>query len=125
MLLQAMARVWRDGQQRKVHIYRLITTVSCNSFLLAENEANRPFSFKLQGSIEEKIFQRQISKQGLNSVVDFDDKQTKENGSVKFSTEELKDLFTVSHNTTCETHDLLMCNCQDNEVGIIIGKEEQ
>ena len=23
-----MARVWRDGQRRKVHIYRLLTTVS-------------------------------------------------------------------------------------------------
>ena len=28
---QAMARVWRDGQPRKVHIYRLITTVSSKS----------------------------------------------------------------------------------------------
>ena len=26
--LQAMARVWRDGQKRKVFIYRLLTTVS-------------------------------------------------------------------------------------------------
>ena len=26
--LQAMARVWRDGQRKQVHIYRLITTVS-------------------------------------------------------------------------------------------------
>jgi len=25
---QAMARVWRDGQKRKVHIYRLLATVS-------------------------------------------------------------------------------------------------
>ena len=36
-----MARVWRDGQKRVVRIYRLLTT----------------------GTIEEKIFQRQISKQ--------------------------------------------------------------
>lgn len=30
--LQAMARIWRDGQGRHVFIYRLLTTVSC-SFL--------------------------------------------------------------------------------------------
>ena len=36
--LQAMARVWRDGQRKVVQIYRLLTT----------------------GTIEEKIFQRQV-----------------------------------------------------------------
>jgi hypothetical protein len=36
--LQAMARVWRDGQTRPVHIYRLL----------------------LAGTIDEKIFQRQV-----------------------------------------------------------------
>ena len=35
--LQAMARVWRDGQRNKVHIYRLLTTVSRNLF---RDEAN-------------------------------------------------------------------------------------
>lgn len=71
--------------------------------------------FITQGTIEEKIFQRQISKQGLNSVVDFDN-QINENGSVKFSTEELKDLFTLCYNTSCETHDLLSCRCGENRV---------
>ncbi|XP_070187722.1 DNA repair and recombination protein RAD54B-like isoform X2 [Littorina saxatilis] len=45
--LQAMARVWRDGQKRQVYIYRLLTT----------------------GSLEEKVYQRQISKQGLSGAV--------------------------------------------------------
>jgi SNF2 family DNA or RNA helicase len=36
-----MARVWRDGQKKEVFIYRLLTT----------------------GTIEEKIFQRQLVKQ--------------------------------------------------------------
>ena len=36
----AMGRVWREGQQKDVFIYRLLTT----------------------GSIEEKIFQRQVPK---------------------------------------------------------------
>ena len=45
--LQAMARVWRDGQKRRVYVYRLATA----------------------GSIEEKIFQRQVTKQGLGGCV--------------------------------------------------------
>jgi len=40
--------VWRDGQKKKCFIYR---------FLAA-------------GSIEEKIFQRQLSKEGMSSIVD-------------------------------------------------------
>ena len=43
--LQAMARVWRDGQKRPCHVYRLVTT----------------------GTIEEKILQRQVTKRGLDS----------------------------------------------------------
>jgi SNF2 family DNA or RNA helicase len=38
---QAMARIWRDGQQRTCHIYRLLST----------------------GLIDEKMFQRQLYKQ--------------------------------------------------------------
>ena len=45
--LQAMARVWRDNQKRKVFIYRYLTT----------------------GTIEEKIFQRQITKSNLSNAV--------------------------------------------------------
>ncbi|KAJ8290984.1 hypothetical protein GJAV_G00019950 [Gymnothorax javanicus] len=44
--IQAMARVWRDGQRKSVHIYRFLTA----------------------GTIEEKIYQRQVSKQGLSPV---------------------------------------------------------
>ena len=43
--MQAMARVWRDGQRRPCHVYRLLTT----------------------GTIEEKILQRQVTKRGLDS----------------------------------------------------------
>ena len=45
--LQAMARVWREGQSRPVFIYRLFTT----------------------GTIEEKILQRQYTKDGLSKQV--------------------------------------------------------
>jgi DNA repair and recombination RAD54-like protein len=44
--LQAAARVWRDGQRKKVYVYR---------FLAA-------------GTLEEKVFQRQLSKKGLQVI---------------------------------------------------------
>jgi len=81
--LQAMARVWRDGQKQHCHVYRLITT----------------------GTIEEKIFQRQVMKRGLDTVGQATHTQS------HFSTEELRDLFTFRDDTECETHDLLQCQC--------------
>ena len=45
--LQAAARVWRDGQRKKVYVYR---------FLAA-------------GTLQEKVFQRQLSKKGLQTIV--------------------------------------------------------
>nr|XP_020007320.1 DNA repair and recombination protein RAD54B [Castor canadensis] len=84
--IQAMSRVWRDGQKYPVHIYRLLTT----------------------GTIEEKIYQRQISKQGLSgTVVDL----TKASEHIQFSVEELKNLFTFHESSHCVTHDLLDCEC--------------
>lgn len=83
---QAMARVWRPGQTRKVYIYRLLTT----------------------GTIEEKIYQRQITKQGLSEAVS--DVQAKlkgpqgNGGSGGFSREELRDIFTLREDTSCDTH---------------------
>ncbi|XP_063965132.1 DNA repair and recombination protein RAD54B-like [Lytechinus pictus] len=86
--LQAMARVWRDGQKKTVHIYRLITA----------------------GTIEEKIYQRQISKQSLSGAV-VDAKG--QGGSVKFSLEDLRDLFTLHEGSSCITHDMLGCDCSN------------
>ncbi|XP_042320390.1 DNA repair and recombination protein RAD54B [Sceloporus undulatus] len=84
--IQAMARVWRDGQKHTVHIYRLLTT----------------------GTIEEKIYQRQISKQGLSgAVVDF----SKGSEHIRFSVEELRNLFILHEDSNCITHDLLECKC--------------
>uniref|UniRef100_A0A3P8RT06 RAD54 homolog B n=1 Tax=Amphiprion percula TaxID=161767 RepID=A0A3P8RT06_AMPPE len=83
--IQAMARVWRDGQKKTVHIYRLLTA----------------------GTIEERIFQRQVSKQGLSgTVVDLG----KGSEHTSFSTSELRDLFSLT-DTPSLTHDLLNCNC--------------
>ncbi|CAB4042599.1 Hypothetical predicted protein, partial [Paramuricea clavata] len=84
--IQAMARVWRDGQRKKVRIYRLLTT----------------------GTIEEKIYQRQISKQELSGAVADTNVSSKRQD---FSREDLKDLFTLHTKTTCLTHELLNCSC--------------
>ncbi|KAI5275506.1 hypothetical protein E4T47_01455 [Aureobasidium subglaciale] len=82
--LQAMGRVHRDGQKHPVHIYRFLT----------------------KGALEEKIFQRQLTKQGLaDSIVD-----NKANAS-SFTPEELRDLFTLDLREGCQTHDLLGCEC--------------
>lgn len=85
--LQAMSRIWRDGQKKEVFIYRLI----------------------LAGSIEEKIFQRQLSKVALTGcVVD----QTTNKEKLKLSNEELKDLFSIKEDVDgCATHELLNCQC--------------
>ncbi|XP_076246911.1 DNA repair and recombination protein RAD54B isoform X2 [Calliopsis andreniformis] len=94
---QAMARIWREGQTRDVYILRLLTT----------------------GTIEEKIFQRQISKAGLSTtVVDMNSF-----ASLKLSMSELKDLFTLTTDTNCLTHNLMKCSCNGyKEVNILAEK---
>lgn len=93
--LQAMSRIWRDGQKKEVFIYRLI----------------------LAGSIEEKIFQRQLSKVALTGCV-VDQSSKKEN--LKLSDEELKDLFSIQEAVDeCATHELLDCQC--NGDGLVSG----
>uniref|UniRef100_S4RDA9 RAD54 homolog B n=1 Tax=Petromyzon marinus TaxID=7757 RepID=S4RDA9_PETMA len=99
--MQAMARVWRDGQHKTVHIYRFLTT----------------------GTIEEKIYQRQVSKQGLSgSVVDAASSARSEH--IRFSLEELRNLFTLHEGTCCFTHDLLGCPCQ-GDGGILSGANKK
>ena len=83
--LQAMARIHRDGQKRPCIIYR---------FLMA-------------GGIDEKIWQRQVTKLGLASNIMDQQKEGKNN----FSREELKDLFRLDEGLSCQTHDLLGCAC--------------
>lgn len=82
--LQAMARIHRDGQKSKCFIYR---------FLMA-------------GGMDEKIWQRQITKIGLASNV-----MDHKGGISNFTREELKDLFRLDEGLTCQTHDLLGCAC--------------
>jgi SNF2 family DNA or RNA helicase len=83
--LQAMARVWREGQKKTCYIYRLVTA----------------------GTIEEKILQRQLCKTGLaDTLVDREEERR------MFSRTELRSLFRVSPETaTCETHAAVRCGC--------------
>ncbi|KAL2622526.1 hypothetical protein R1flu_002731 [Riccia fluitans] len=80
---QAMARVWRDGQKKPVLIYRLLST----------------------GSIEEKIYQRQIMKQEVAAAVGEGGRSG--HSGHHFSREELRELFSLNLDTRCDTHDLL------------------
>ncbi|KAM9404599.1 DNA repair and recombination protein RAD54B isoform 2-T2 [Salvelinus alpinus] len=97
--IQAMARVWRDGQKKTVHIYRLLTA----------------------GTIEERIFQRQVSKQGLSgTVVDLG----KGAEHTSFSSNELRDLFSLT-DTPCLTHDLLHCSCSMDGSAPEEGEDEE
>jgi len=57
--------------------------------------------------LDEKIYQRQITKQGLaDSIMD------QKSGGSTFSQAELRDLFTLDTETNCNTHDLLGCTCK-------------
>ncbi|KAI9849167.1 MAG: helicase [Sclerophora amabilis] len=88
--LQAMARIHRDGQKRAVKIYRLL----------------------VGGALDEKIWQRQITKMGLaESVMDQGTVS-----SASFSAEELRDLFTLDTKSRCQTHELIGCSCEGNGV---------
>jgi len=78
---QAAARCWRDGQKKRCFTYRFMAT----------------------GTVEEKIFQRQLSKEGLQSVVD-DKEQVNE-----LSTKDLRNLFKLRSGTPSDTHDKLKC----------------
>ncbi|KAK9348113.1 SNF2 family N-terminal domain-containing protein [Lipomyces starkeyi] len=95
--LQAMARIHRDGQKRPVYIYRLLTT----------------------GCIDEKIFQRQLTKMGLADNLMDGKADSSENS---FTMSELRDIFTIYEDTPCHTHDLLECNC-DGTGGMHIKQE--
>jgi DNA repair and recombination protein RAD54B len=89
--LQSMARIHRDGQKRPVFIYRFLTT----------------------GAIDEKIFQRQVTKLGLSSSLMDSSKSGSKSDS--FSRKELRDIFRIHSDTACHTHDLLECGCEHSD----------
>jgi DNA repair and recombination RAD54-like protein len=68
------------------------------------------YRFISTGTIEEKIFQRQASKQALSSAV-VDEKEDTER---HFSIDALRQLFQFNEKTICETHETFKCKrCRD------------
>ncbi|KIM23797.1 hypothetical protein M408DRAFT_332159 [Serendipita vermifera MAFF 305830] len=88
--LQAMARIHRDGQKRTVFIYRLLTA----------------------GTIDEKIYQRQITKMGLSEAMMGAGAANSKSKTDSFTSKELRDLFNVYPYVACHTHELLGCSCE-------------
>jgi len=78
--LQSLARVWREGQKKHVYAYRFFTT----------------------GTIEEKILQRQMSKSALS-----DNAIDQKLDGAKFTNEDLKRIFSLNSETSCETLEYL------------------
>ncbi|KIR67725.1 DNA repair and recombination protein RAD54B [Cryptococcus bacillisporus CA1873] len=104
--LQAMARIHRDGQRRPVYIYRFLTT----------------------NAIDEKIYQRQITKTGLSDQMMDHKHSEKQTSKDSFSAAELRDIFTLNVRTDgCQTHDLLGCQCTETPAGKVrdIAEGEQ
>lgn len=57
---QALARVWRDGQTKECFVYRFISTVRPLARLAFDRDSELTcLPFPYQGTIEEKVFQRQ------------------------------------------------------------------
>lgn len=73
-------------------------------------------------TIEEKIYQRQINKQGLcDGIVD-----PQKSASIKLSEEEVKDIFSYCETRSdCSTHEMLSCNCSKNGEIPVIEEEER
>lgn len=119
--LQAMSRIWRDGQKKNVYIYRYINFKHFPQFLSTREIITYIFPrFLTSGTIEEKIYQRQISKTALsNAVVDIQN-----TSSVKLSIEELKDLFICQPRCQSLTHELLACPCEGIGIPEVIREEE-
>jgi DNA repair and recombination protein RAD54 and RAD54-like protein len=73
------------------------------------------YRFISTGTIEEKIFQRQASKQALSSAV-VDEKEDTER---HFSLDALRQLFQFNQKTLCETHDTFKCKrCRNGKQAI-------
>ncbi|UKJ88204.1 recombinational repair protein [Theileria orientalis] len=89
---QALARVWRDGQNKVCYIYRFFSS----------------------GTIEEKIYQRQICKDGLSSMLVTDGTNELKDS---LSGELLKNIFDYKEEVISDTHDLIECKRCSTEEG--------
>ncbi|XP_074571282.1 DNA repair and recombination protein RAD54 [Curcuma longa] len=100
---QAAARVWRDGQKKRVYIYRFLST----------------------GTIEEKVYQRQMSKEGLQKVIQKEQAESEMPQGNFFSAEDLRDLFTFHENVRSEIHENMNCaRCKKEPTAMDITSNE-
>ena len=77
--MQAMARIYRQGQKKPCYIYRMFTS----------------------GTVEEVVYQRQTQKQNLSTLT-VDGKGSSKK-SAGFTKEELQDCFTLKVDCSCDT----------------------
>ncbi|KAK4699950.1 hypothetical protein P7C70_g6303, partial [Phenoliferia sp. Uapishka_3] len=88
--LQAMARIHRQGQTKQCVIYRFLSA----------------------GTMDEKIFQRQVTKLGLSgSLMDDSAAVGGADKGDAFTLDDLKNVFKLHTGVACQTHDLLGCRC--------------
>lgn len=100
---QAAARIWRDGQKKRVYIYRFLST----------------------GTIEEKVYQRQMSKEGLQKVIQNEQTERTTAQGNFLSAEELRDLFTFHENVRSEIHEKMSCvRCQHYDTMLDDGHDK-
>ncbi|KAG1687475.1 hypothetical protein DVH05_005166 [Phytophthora capsici] len=100
--VQARERAWRIGQQKPVTVYRLVTA----------------------GTIEEKIYHRQIFKQYLTSKVLHDAKRKR-----CFNKHSLRDLFVLAdekeeENSVAETNEMFVAGNVERPAELEDGEEE-
>jgi DNA repair and recombination RAD54-like protein len=89
-----------------------VSFIASLRLLLTEDLPGFVYRFISTGTIEEKIFQRQASKQALSSAV----VDEKEDAERHFSVDALRQLFLFKENTLCETHDTFKCKrCKDGK----------
>mmetsp|Transcript_4584 Transcript_4584/g.8432 ORF Transcript_4584/g.8432 Transcript_4584/m.8432 type:complete len:191 (-) Transcript_4584:310-882(-) len=78
--MQAMARVYRQGQIKPCFVYRMFTS----------------------GTVEEVVYQRQIQKGNLATIT-VDGSSSADSSSARFTKEELRDCFTLKEDCDCDT----------------------
>jgi len=101
--LQAMARIWRDGQQLPVVVYRLLSA----------------------GCVDEKIYQRQLKKQAVASMVEAGGARGK-GARLSFDSKALRELFTYKGaDCACDTYDVLMGMSAGNSKEAGHGSKQQ
>jgi len=143
--LQAMSRVWRDGQKSTVYVNALATpavaavanaaglwvnrllTLWALCFCVHLLSLSYIYRFLSTATIDEKIYQRQLRKNELSwSVMNKGEVARGESSLRNFDQSTLKDIFSYRDLTLCETRDTLKKSSktddQQAELAMSIGE---